>query len=251
MSKKHDLPAMPFYWGDWFKAMDVQSLPRETRCVWFEMLGRMWESNERGYLTVNGKPMNDFAKASALGFGSAIAEYLIHEHLLEEAAIFSRRKEDGAIFSRKILNDIELSEKRSKSGSLGGLKTWHFAKASAKASALANTEYESEYENENKNTLKQQIKEVFDFFCHIMQKKILLSPERAKIIEHRIREGRTIEDLKKAITNFSKDEWPDRHKYCDIIYAIGTRNKINNLDKWLNNELNIPNKDKDRWNDLN
>ena len=153
MPKKHDLPAQPFYWGDWFKAIDVQSLPRDTRCVWFEMLGRMWESNERGYLTINGKPMNDFAKANALGFGSAKDEYLKHEKLLEEYGIFSRRESDGAIFCRKILNDIELSEKRANAGSKGGKKTWSFAKANAKASGKANTEYEDEYENEDINSL--------------------------------------------------------------------------------------------------
>lgn len=227
MSKKHDLPSHPFYWGDWFKAMDLQSLPRATRCVWFEMLGRMWESNERGYLTINGKPMSDFAKASALGFGSAVEEYLAHEKVLEDNAIFSRRESDGAIFSRKILNDIDLSEKRAKYGSLGGKKTWLFAKANAKA----NTEYESEYEN--KDTTILQIQQVFDFFCFTLRKKILLSSDRKRIIEHRLREGRTVEELKRAIANFSKDEWPDRHKFCDIVYAIGTRNKVDNLDKWL------------------
>lgn len=146
MSKKHDLPAHPFYWGDWFKAMDLQSLPRETRCVWFEMLGRMWESNERGFLTINGKPMSDFAKANALGFGSATNEYLQHEAILREAGIFSVRESDGAMYSRKILNDIELSNIRAKAGSKGGKKTWDFAKANAKASAKAHSEDESEYE---------------------------------------------------------------------------------------------------------
>ena len=30
------------------------------------------------------------------------------------------------------------------------------------------------------------------------------------------------------------DDWEDRHKYCDVIYCIGIRNKIDNLEKWLN-----------------
>lgn len=157
--KKKDLPAQPFYWGDWFKAIDVQSLPRETRCVWFEMIGRMWESNERGYLTINGKPMSDFAKASALGFGSAVSEYLKHEKILEEYGIFSRRESDGAIYSRKILNYMDLSEKRAQAGSKGGKKTWHFAKAVAKDFALANTETENETENEY--SLKEDVPALF------------------------------------------------------------------------------------------
>ena len=51
MSKKHDLPAMPFYFGDWFKCPEVRAMNLETRMIWFEMLGLMWESTERGYLT--------------------------------------------------------------------------------------------------------------------------------------------------------------------------------------------------------
>lgn len=142
MAKKYDLPAMPFYWGDWFKAMDVQSLPRDTKCVWFEMLGRMWESNERGYLTINGVPMDDFAKARALGFASDLLEYKKHEKILEDYKIFSRRESDGAIYSRFMLNLIEISEKRKKAGSKGGSKT----QASAKANGQANSE--TEYETE-------------------------------------------------------------------------------------------------------
>lgn len=165
MSKKHDLPYMPFYWGDWFKAMDLQSLPRETRCVWFEMLGRMWESNERGYLTINGKPMSDFAKANALAFGSSIDEYLKHERILEESGIFSRRESDGAIYSRKVLNDLDLSNIRAKSGSKGGKKTWSFAKASAKASAKANTDIDIDIDNEVKNTTKKPTIEEVRAYC--------------------------------------------------------------------------------------
>ncbi len=146
MPKKYDLPAMPIYWGDWFKAMDLQSLPRETRCVWFEMIGRMWESNERGYLTINGKPMTDFAKALALGFGDNVVAYRKQEKLLESAGIFSRRETDGAIFCRHTLNLVDLSEKRREAGSKGGSKTQSITKANTKA----NTEDETETENKDK-----------------------------------------------------------------------------------------------------
>lgn len=143
MLKKHDLPAMPWYWGDWFKAPDVQSLPRDTKCVWFEMLGLMWESNERGYLTINYKPMTDFAKANALGFGTDLLAYLKHEKLLEEMGIFSRRESDSAIYCRKILKDLELREKRKRAGAEGG-------KASAKRFAKANRTATPEDETESK-----------------------------------------------------------------------------------------------------
>lgn len=87
--------------------------------------------------------------------------------------------------------------------------------------------------NDNKNTTTQQIQEVFEFFCFTLRKKILLSKDRQRIIELRLKEGRSVEELKRAITNFSMDDWADRHKFCDLVYAIGVRNKVDNLDKWL------------------
>lgn len=148
---------MPWYWGDWFKAPDVRSLPRETRCVWFEMLGLMWESNERGYLTINGKPMSDFAKASALGFGSDVAAYMKHEDILEDLGIFSNREKDGAIYCRKILKDLELRTKRQQAGSKGGYSN---AKRFGKANGIANPENETETKRAIKK--KKKVKHSFD-----------------------------------------------------------------------------------------
>ena len=195
--KKHDLPSMPFYWGDWFKAMDLQSLPRETRCVWFEMLGRMWESNERGYLTINGKPMSDFAKASALGFGSAVDEYLRHERILEEAGIFSRRKSDKAIFSRKVLNDIELSQKRAEAGSKGGKKTWHFANTFAKANGKANTEYE--YEDEDEIERSKDLK--------ILEKRGVFKPPTISEVQLFCQENKLNIDAERFVNFYASKGW--------------------------------------------
>lgn len=87
--------------------------------------------------------------------------------------------------------------------------------------------------NGNGNTLKQQVGEVFQYFCFTLRTKILLSPARARIIELRLKEGRTVADMKTAILNFSKDPWEDRHKYIDIVYCLGHLRKIDQLDKWL------------------
>ncbi len=44
----------------------------------------------------------------------------------------------------------------------------------------------------------------------------------------------SLKELRGAVNNFLKDDWPDRHKYIDIVYCIGIRNKIDNLEKWMN-----------------
>ena len=57
--KKQDLPAWNFYIGDWMKSPEIRALTLPTRMIWFEMLCFMWESTERGYLTINGKNLDN------------------------------------------------------------------------------------------------------------------------------------------------------------------------------------------------
>jgi len=123
MLKRVKLPWQKWHWDEWFTSVDVQSLPRDTRTVWFEMLGRMWKSSERGFLTINGKPMSDTVLASLLGFGSDVEECGKHLKLIEDAGLFSRRESDSAIFSRKILHDEGLREAKATAGRHGGLAT--------------------------------------------------------------------------------------------------------------------------------
>ncbi len=145
--KKDDLPYFPFYVGDWRKATDVQALPLETRAVWFEMLCYMWESTERGFLTVNGKPIPTNALARMIG----LPEDLLKQNLkvLLEFGVASKRESDGAFYSRRMVKDQDIREKRKKAGSIGGKKS--FASRFAQANSQANAENENETANENGN----------------------------------------------------------------------------------------------------
>jgi hypothetical protein len=147
MAKKHDLPAMPFYFGDWRKAPEIRALPLDTRMIWFEMLGFMWESTERGYLTINNKPINEDTLAIMLGIDKILLKQKLEQLL--DFAVYSIRESDGAIYCRKMVRDEEIRNIRKKAGSLGGKKT--FAKVFAQAKSEANTENENENEYENKD----------------------------------------------------------------------------------------------------
>lgn len=102
--KKDDLPFMPWSWGDWFKATDVQALPRNIRCTWFEMIGRMWECSPRGYLLINGMVPTDEEYAQMLGFGGDIPGVKATLNHLLSRGICSKRENDGALFCRRIVN---------------------------------------------------------------------------------------------------------------------------------------------------
>ena len=116
--KKNDLPAMPFYIGDWKKDPAISSLTREEKMIWFEMIMLMWESKERGFLTIKGNPMSLKRLANSLHLTmDETQEYL---DLFEDIDLYSRRSSDGAIYSRRIVKLVELSEKRQKAGKSGG-----------------------------------------------------------------------------------------------------------------------------------
>jgi len=76
-------------------------------------------------------------------------------------------------------------------------------------------------------------KEFLEYFNIKTNKKLTLTDDRKDLIEKVIKQGRTIEELKKAVDNFILDDWPERHKFMDLVYCIGTIKKVNNLDKWL------------------
>jgi len=81
----------------------------------------------------------------------------------------------------------------------------------------------------------KNIKECFSYFCSKTKKNLKLTPERKQIIKQRLLEGFTMEQLKTAIDNFCRDDWPERYKYIDLLYCIGKqRNKPDSLEKWLN-----------------
>lgn len=83
----------------------------------------------------------------------------------------------------------------------------------------------------NRIDIQPQVLEFLEYFNQKTGKTLSLTDARKKIINDALKFN-SINKLKQAVDNFSKDEWPDRRKYMDIIYCIGTIRGINNLDKW-------------------
>jgi hypothetical protein len=112
------LPAFQFYPADWRKDPGVQSLDFHTRGVWFEILCIMHESSERGVLLLNGLPMPEDALSRMLGLDKQILTTGLTTLLTYGVA--SRRGEDGAIYSRRMVRDENTRKVRAESGKLGG-----------------------------------------------------------------------------------------------------------------------------------
>lgn len=112
------LPAIQFYPGDWHKDQGVQSLDLEHRGAWLELLLMMHDSDERGVLVVNGLPMSNEVIARRLGLDNQKSNQILSTLLTYGVA--SRREEDGAIYSRRMVKDENLRKIRVEAGKKGG-----------------------------------------------------------------------------------------------------------------------------------
>ena len=112
------LPAIQFYPGDWHKDQGVQALDLLQRGAWFELLLMMHDSDERGVLLVNGKPMPEAVIARRLGLVNQNANQILTT--LVEFGVASRREPDGAIFCRRMVKDEKLRLLRTEAGRKGG-----------------------------------------------------------------------------------------------------------------------------------
>lgn len=109
-------PAFQFYPADWRKDTALQFCSLAARGLWVEMMCIAHECDPYGYLMVNGKPMT----AAQIGRMSGIGEKECNKLLAElfDAGVPSRTDE-GAIFSRRMVRDEEVREKRAAGGKTG------------------------------------------------------------------------------------------------------------------------------------
>ena len=108
---------MQFYTGDWMKDPNLRSVSLASKGLWMDMLCLMHESDRRGYLQRNGKPITQDQLARMAGCSSEEVSQCLEE--LESSGVFSRTK-NGIIFSRRMKKDEEKRRKAIEYGRLGG-----------------------------------------------------------------------------------------------------------------------------------
>lgn len=117
MAKQKKLPALQFYTGDWMKDPNLRGVSLAAKGLWIEMLCLMHESDRRGYLQSNGKPIAQDRLARMTGSSSEEVSQCLEE--LENSGVFSRTK-NGVIYSRRMKRDEETRQKSIINGRLGG-----------------------------------------------------------------------------------------------------------------------------------
>ena len=139
------LPSFQFYPGDWMKDPALRSMSPLARGIWMDILCVMFESEKRGYLQINGKAPSEEQIARMDGCSGDEISRAMSE--LREASVFSTTA-NGVIYSRRIVRDEEIRNKRSKSGTLGGNPSFQKGKP--------NPYYEKDKQNHNQGD-KQKI----------------------------------------------------------------------------------------------
>src|SRR5690349_19810080 len=107
------IPAFQFYPADWRKDLGIMALSFHERGVWFELLCLMHESENRGRLMLNGKPLSDDTIARLLGLDRQSFVKTLRK--LMETGVASRG-EQGELMNRRMVRDEELRRVRQEAG---------------------------------------------------------------------------------------------------------------------------------------
>lgn len=108
-------PWLKFYPSDWRSDPALRMCSIAARGLWMEMLCVMHENC--GDLAINSKGLTPRQLATLAGCGVDEVDALLAE--LEDAGVFSRR-DDGTIYSRRMIRDAEKAEADKANGSKGG-----------------------------------------------------------------------------------------------------------------------------------
>ncbi|MEP7367731.1 MAG: hypothetical protein ABI972_31105 [Acidobacteriota bacterium] len=109
-------PAFQFYPADWRKDASLQSCSIAARGLWHELMCVMHESAPYGHLTLNGAAMPEDKAARLLGVELRDYRKLLVEL---EAAGVSSRTTNGILYSRRMVRDEALRDKRANGGKNG------------------------------------------------------------------------------------------------------------------------------------
>lgn len=104
-----ELPWSKFFWSDWESDQGLRLCSLAAQGLWMRMLCVCAKHEPKGYLCINGHPLDVDAIARLAGVAETEAENLLLE--LDRNGVFSRDRK-GRIYSRRMVKD----DKRSKEG---------------------------------------------------------------------------------------------------------------------------------------
>ena len=109
-------PAFQFYPADWRKDTALQFCSLAAQGLWINALCIAHECEPYGHLALNGKPMNSAQIGRLVGISGKECDKLLAE--LIDAGVCSKA-DDGAVYSRRMVRDEDLRNRRATGGAAG------------------------------------------------------------------------------------------------------------------------------------
>lgn len=110
-------PSFQFYPSDWLRDTALRSCSIGARGLWIDLICYMHEGTPYGHLKVNDKVILPANLARMVGETLEVVEGWLSE--LADAGVF-QYDDNGSIFSKRMVRDEELRNKRASGGVLGG-----------------------------------------------------------------------------------------------------------------------------------
>lgn len=110
-------PSFQFYPSDWLRDTALRSCSPSARGLWIDMICFMHEGSPYGHLKVGNKVILPANLASMVGATLVEVEGWLDE--LYQAGVYELA-EDGEIYSKRMVRDESLRNKRAEGGKLGG-----------------------------------------------------------------------------------------------------------------------------------
>lgn len=114
MSKR---PSFQFYPPDWRNDPGLRLCSMAARGLWIEMMCLMHEGEPYGHLTLQGRPLAPDSLSRLVGESPAQVKRWLRE--LADNEVYSVAG-DGSLFSRRMVRDEELRDRRAAGGEAGG-----------------------------------------------------------------------------------------------------------------------------------
>lgn len=112
-------PWSKFFWSDWRTDPNLCRCSKAAKGFWIDCLCLMHECDERGVLSTGGCAWSDGDIAAAVG-GDHGTNMACLQELLDKGV--AHRNSSGAVYSRRMVRDAEISRVRADAGSKGGSK---------------------------------------------------------------------------------------------------------------------------------
>jgi len=205
------LPWFQFYPSDWLNDPGVRSLTHHDKGIWIDIICLMHQMENRGYLAINGKKIDENTFSRLVGLDKQILSRSLSK--MKELGIFSET-EDGTIYCRRMVKDEYIRQVRIKAGKKGGNPNLKKSAVLLNQTSKQNPTLVSSHKSlvtsqKKKNTKNKEIiySESFLRFWKVYPRKVSKDAAFREWEKMDFNGELTIEDVIKSVEDHCRNAW--------------------------------------------